>query len=383
MIRHRVRGALVSLGVVAALAGCGARNKGLVDTTLPDGTPLAAKTPAELLDDAVGSADPAVRALALSARVASAAGGDALARWVIQGSHDPDPWVQRAVARALARRLAEPAAVELLGEYVSRASGDPYVRLEAGEALRNAGHQDVLQPLVGSWTRQPAWRAAPLALLATWAGDGDAPAMLTAAVASGEVRDDRSFVVALGRSGLLELDPALAEASERLEELAPRFAFARVLLGADAGVAAWAAAQRSEFASARDTIELLLELPPSERAAWAKRVVVIDDPAARAALGMVRHPSADRLRRAMSDESPWVRHLAVELGALLDAGHAEPLATVGLGDDFDEVQVGAAALAGQFDLESLRPTLVAMLVDDHLVLRTAAAGALLRMDAAP
>lgn len=366
-----------------ALAGCAARNKAALDTTLPDGTPLVARTPAELLDEAVGSDDPAVRAVALAARVASAAGGDALARWAIQGSHDPDPWVQRAVARALAARLSEPAAVDLLSEYTTRASGDPYVRLEAGAALREAGHKDALQPLVGAWTRQPAWRAAPLALLATWAGDGEAPAMLTAAVASGEVRDDRSFVVALGRSGLVELDPALAEASERLEELGPRFAFARALLGADAGLAAWSAAQRSEFASARDTVELLLELPPAERAPWTKRVVVIDDPAARAALLLVRHPSPDHLRRAMGDDSSWIRHLAVELATLLDANHAEPVATAGLADEFDEVQVGAAALAGRFDLESLRPELTAMLVDDHLVLRTAAAAALLRMDAAP
>lgn len=366
-----------------ALAGCGARNKAAVDTSLPDGTPIVARTPAELLDEAVGSDDPAVRAVALGARVASAAGGDPLARWAIQGSYDPDPWVQRAVVRALAARLAEPAAVDLLSEYTTRASGDPYVRLEAGTALRDAGHKDALQPLVGAWTRQPAWRAAPLALLATWAGDGEAPAMLTAAVASGEVRDDRSFVVALGRSGLVDLDPALAQASERLEELGPRFAFARALLGADAGLAAWAAAQRSEFASARDTVELLLELPPAERAAWTKRVVVIDDPSARTALSLVRHPSADRLRHALADESPWIRHLAVELAALLDANHAEPVATAALADDFDEVQVGAAALAGQFDLESLRPALTAMLVDDHLVLRTAAAAALVRMDAAP
>ena len=77
-----------------------------------------------------------------------------------------------------------------------------------------------------------------------------------------------------------------------------------------------------------------------------------------------------------------MRHLAAELGTLLDAEHAEPVAALGLRDDFDEVQVAAVELAGRFDLESLRPALVAMLVDDHLMLRTAAAGALLRMDAA-
>lgn len=381
-----LRGAWVCIALgagLAGLAGCSARNKGAVDTTLPDGTPLAVRTPAELLDDAAGSDDPAVRAVAMGARVASAASGDALARWSVQGSHDPDPWVQRAVAQALAARLAEPSAVELLSEYVTRASADPYVRLEAGAALREAGHQDALQPLVGAWTRQPAWRAAPLALLATWAGDGDAPAMLVAAVASGEVRDDRSFVVALGTSGLMALDPALGEASERLEELAPRFAFARALLGANTGLAAWAAAQRSEFASARDTVDLLLELPPAERAAWTRRVVVIDDPTAGTALALVRRPSPDRVRHAMGDGDPWIRHLAVHLASLLDASHAEPVATAGLADDFDEVRVGSAALAGRFDLESLRPVLTAMLVDDHLVVRTAAAGALLRMDAVP
>ncbi len=365
---------------VASSTGCAARLTDAVDTTLPDLNPLPPRTAVELVEEAATDPDPAVRGVALSALVGTARAD--LPRWVMQGSYDPEPWVQRAVVRELIRRLAEPEVVEHAVEYVLRASGDPYVRVEVAAALLGAGHGDRLGPLVGAWRGQPAWRAAPLALLAAWAGDPSARGAMAAAVATSDVRDDRSFVVAMGRTGWTELEPALGQAVERLPELSLRFSFTAALLGSTGGAEAWARAQRTEFSAPREAIELVMLLPPEERARWLRSVATLGDASVKAARSIVGRPAPDRLRRALRTGDPWLRHVAVTIAGELAKDQATEIIAAGLVDDFDEVRVGAAALAGRFDAEAARPQLTVMLVEDHRIVRVAAAGALLRMDAA-
>ncbi|MCB9682459.1 MAG: hypothetical protein H6733_13425 [Alphaproteobacteria bacterium] len=341
------------------------------------------RTPASVLEAESASVDPSRRAPAL-AWIVRARPADALPRWVMQGTYDPEPWVQQGVVASLLARVDEPAVLDALVDYVQRGSGDPYVRAHAAHQLIDLGHADRLGGLVGAWAGQPPWRAAPLALVSARLGDEGARLPLELLMSRADVRDDTSFVVDLATYGWPTLSEALARGLQWHEpESALRFQVARAVLGArDARDALRQALRSTEPGEARDVLDLIRALPPEPRATWAAFARGARDPSVRAAAALVRRPTAAGLVRGVHRGDPYVGEVAIDLSDALGIGQAE-VARAAIATDDAVLRAHGAALAGHARVEALIPDLLALAGDDYADVRVAAYGALLVMGVTP
>lgn len=372
--------------VLGALSGGCAGSRGLpVDTTLPDGEILEVQPAQEALEAFAADPDPGTRGRALAAIVRHAT-GDERTRWLMQGTYDPDPWVQRAVVTTLLDTLDAPDSRAALQEYVLRGSADPYVRAQAAHRLLDAGLSEGLEDLRTAWQGREGWRAAPLALVALRMGEEAAFLPLSLALSQADVRDDASFIVALGRYGPNTLVAPLTQgANWAEEELATRLAFARGLLGDPSGEALWQARLASDDGFVRrDAFDLVLAMPTDARsglAASARRAIGRTDAPLATLAALVAKPTAGTLKSALRAEDPYVL-----LGTLRLLQEQPPLrdplwvATLLL-DEVPAVRVAAAETAGVMGAVALRGALEALAVDDRSTVRVAAYAALLRLPA--
>jgi hypothetical protein len=171
-----------------------------------------------VLEAAAGSLDVSLRLRALQQLCLYAPEAE-LSPYAQRGLYDPSPYVRRAVVEALARRLPEPAARDLLLPLLERGDVDAYTRGRAGFLLARAGVDGALEPMSRAWRDAGnSWDLAPLALAALMAGDEQAEAALAEALRDGSMPLETEFFVAVGQTGRTSLAPALIEARELLEE---------------------------------------------------------------------------------------------------------------------------------------------------------------------
>jgi HEAT repeat protein len=371
--------------LVALLVGCAGRREAALDASLPDGPAVEAVAPAAALDAFAANADPHLRATALAALVRELPWPE-VERWVVQGTYDPDPWVQEHVADALAART-EPEAVAARVELALRGSADPYVRARVAHALIDAGHGAALEPFRTDpdrtgWARRADWRAAPLALVAARLGDPGAREVVERAVAGGDIRDDATFVVDLGRFGWPSLVDALREAETQAEdETRSRLALARAMLGDPAGRAAWAASlrDRDPFVQ-REALDLVRAMPPAVAGPWLKQLATSPDPGVRLAVAVLRAPSVATISRGLAAKDPYARAIAARAAAALPPVDAEPLLRRAVADADPEVRVAAAHAVADLRLVALDDALQPLTVDDRSRVRVAGQAARWRLE---
>ncbi|MCB9664381.1 MAG: HEAT repeat domain-containing protein [Alphaproteobacteria bacterium] len=358
-----------------ALLACAPRLRLAVDPSLGDGAPLARGEPLAALEAAATDADPSTRRRAFEALL-DALPVERLTRWAVQGSYDRDPWVQTGVVDALLQRVGEPGVPALLLDVASRGSADPYARAAAAHGLLDAGHADGLEPLRTAWVDRPGWKAAPLALVAVRLGEQAGRPVLERALREGDVRDDPSFVVALGLHGWPGLVDALARDDAWAEEdLGLRLDVARALLADPAGARAWRAALADrEPAVAREAFELVLRLAEGpQRATWLGAAARAGDRGVRRAATAWRRPQT--LARSWASGEAYTREALLPL-LLGDEDGLARLAEALEADD-PSLRAAAARRASRLRAVSLRPLLEVAATDDRVEVRLAALGALL------
>lgn len=202
------------------------------DTTLPERQiQIEAREPLATLMAAAENEEPDPRARAIALLLRSSPAGE-LRPLAERALWDPEPWVQRCAIESLGLRLPDTA--DLLESFLQRQDGlaDPQAKAVAAALLLEQG-RDLGELLRSGWRaeRRP-WRAAPLQLAAARVGDADAMEALAATLAEGELGLDPDFLLDIGRSGLAELIPALAQASEVAEpDIAIALLSSRLLLG--------------------------------------------------------------------------------------------------------------------------------------------------------
>lgn len=365
----------VLLGLL--LIGCVKKERVVLDPTLPDGIGITAMEPAAQIEDGASSQDPTIRGLALGWKLRSVPSGE-LTRWVMQGTYDPDVWVQRQVTTSLLQRLDEPVVREMLGDYLKRGASDPYVRGHVAMALGDAGYAEA-DGVMGAWRGQDEWKVPPLALAALVRGETDALAALDASLRSAPLRDDDVFFVALGQSNIASLAPAAEAASALAEDLTVvRLSFARGLLGDAEGGAGWKLALRHpDQVVQQDAVSLLLALDPSDRDAWVAMAGKARDPGVREAAKLIGKPSGDRLTKALASEDVFVRLIAGELLLEVPAADASSATAAALMDDTPEVRRAGLRSVAAHRLTSHKSAATALLRDPREEVRVAAAGALL------
>lgn len=171
-----------------------------------------------VFDAAASSLDVSLRLRALEL-LCLYAPSDQLESYAQRGLYDPSPYVRRGVVEALARRLPEPGALQLLVALIGRPDVDAYTRGRAGFLLARTGVQQAREPLSAAWQEEgSSWDRAPLALAALMAGDDQAEAALAESLKDGAMPLETEFFVAVGQTGRQTLAPALIEARELLEE---------------------------------------------------------------------------------------------------------------------------------------------------------------------
>lgn len=362
------------------LVGCAKKERFVLDPTLPDGIGIEAMEPAAQLEEGAASPEPTVRGIALGWKLRSVPSSE-LVRWVMQGTYDPDVWVQRQVAGALLSRLDEPTVREMLKDYLTRSASDPYVRAHVAMALGDAGYSEA-DAIMGTWRSEEDWRVPPLALAALVRGETDALAALDASLRSAPLRDDDVFFVALGRSNISSLAGAAADASLLAEQLTVvRLSFARGLLGDADGGAEWKSALKSPDAVVQqDAVALLLSLPQAERGSWVALATKARDPAVRDAAKLIARPSGERLAKALSHQDTFVRVVASELLLEIPASEAGVATAVALRDDVPEVRRAALRSVAEHKLEDQAASARALLRDPRVEVRVAAAGALMVLE---
>ncbi len=366
------------------LAACGSARGLAPEVALPDGDAIVVADPSTQLEEAAGDPSPSIRALALRYKVATAP-PEQLTRWAMQGGYDPDVYVQRAVIDALVRRLSEPAVRGQLTDYIGRASADPYARGFAARSLLAAGDADAASGLLGAWRDQSPFRSAPLALAAALLGEDDARSALHMVLATGELRDDDEFFVALGLSGEADLEaPAEAGRAVAEEELATRLDFALALMGNSTGEAGWRAALKDpDPRVGQDALELVLALPADLRASWGARARVAKDKGVKQAAAVIARPTLELLMRATRSEDPFVRVVAARLTADLEPDLATSVLAALLRDEDLEVRRLALDSTGRLALSSLKPYVAELLRDPREDVRIAAAGVWTVLKASP
>jgi len=374
------------LTAALALTACGPRRVQPLETSLPDAVvPVAAQSPAEILEQGAASLDPSLRArsVALLVRASSEAGGGA---WGARGLADPDAWVQRATVEALVSRLPEDQSGELLLGFVERDWGDPYVR---GMAALHLGDGQADQVSMAWHSETQAWRVAPLALAAAALGDTDALEPLARAISTGDLGLEVEFVLDLGASGLDALLPALREGTSWVEdELVLPYAVAMIRLGDRSGEGILRRAVLDPDPQVQlEALDYLtrMDQPCADallRRARAQGVDVVRWYADLALLGR-GHGDADLLVAAAEHEDREVRELAMRFAA--EAGSVTPgearlarqVLGVGLSDMDPTVRAVAIEGLSSLGLHGETRRVEALLVDEDPSVRAAAAGALL------
>lgn len=367
----RVRGLVGGVLLVSLLGGCAARRKAL-DDSLSDGAPVEVLPAWDALDRFAADPDPSVRARALGSAVAYAPAAQ-VPRWIMQGSYDPDAWVQGAVVEAMMLRDGEPEVHELLLGFVARGSADPYLRAVVAVRLGSATPMSVR----GAWGRQPLWRATPLALASWVAGDQPALDVLLAGLREGELRAEPAFLASLVLAEPPGAVEALAAGAARGEEMAPPLLLAGMLLGdADARVA-WQHALADDPAwVGQQALEVALHLPAERRVTVADAVAKAGDRGVREVADLLRRPNAKGMVRAAGDDDPWVRGMVGALAREIPAEEAAPVAAILIGDATALVRAEGARLVGHHRIRSLGDGVEALAADEAALVRAAAAGAL-------
>jgi len=305
-----------------ALVGCQKRATLAVDHTLPETqTEVASMVPEQILQTAAQSTDPTPRARSLGFLITVAehpTDGD----WAKRALEDDDPWVQRAAVYALAERLPEAKAQELLEQFVATPDADPYVRGAAGIRLVGTHAETALPVLSAAWRSETAlWRIAPLALAAAALGDDDAMEPLQRAIRRGELALEVDFVLDLAQSGLPELLPALREGSDWVEEeLQLPYAVALVSLGDPSGEQAIRKAlNASDVEACLEALDYLAVLDHPTSTSLLKRARSHASHAVRSYASLVlaarMADSPEVFEKAMADADPEIRALAVRYAA--------------------------------------------------------------------
>lgn len=350
------------------LSACAARADRGFDSDLVDrvnsGPP---PEPHAVLVKAAGDTDPNPRARAL---VLLAAVDAKDPQWVARGLYDPDEWVTGAMVRALDAR----GATESLVAYSQRHEADANVR---ADALRAAGD---LAPIAGLCAEASGYGQHALCLVAAERGDVIAHARLAHDLGE-RVPFDLEFLADLGRSGLVDLAPALAHVDAD-EELRLPWAAARAGLGDESAFGVLVRGLRDADEGTRlIALDAAIELPDAVASRALKKADGHGSPLLRhyAALGLALHGhGADAFERAVRSGDPEVRRLALRLAAGLDGPRAErviaDLAQRGLGDDDPEVRTLALALANDRGVVLDGKTVAGLLLDDYVDVRVEAAG---------
>lgn len=364
------------------LSACAAKRQAELDTPFSDAVTIEAAAPEQVLEAGVASEDPAVRGRALAWRVRAAPSAE-LGRWVMQGSYDPDPWVQSLVVEAMLTRLHEPVVREALLGLCTRGATDPLVRAEAARRWLAQGDPAALEALKTGWELGPLSRVGPLALVALRLGVTEAQAGVEAALRRGALGEQVGLLVWAAQGADPGVVAAFEEGAARAEEsTALRYAFALGVAGLSAGGAPWTAALRDPDADLqRDALELVTALPAPERVTWARRASQAADPGVREAAAVLARPGADHLGRALRSSDDFVREIASGALSELAVEAATPLLRVALVDEASVVRLRAAEAAGRLGARGVEGQLAALLTDEREEVRVAAAGALWSMSA--
>jgi len=340
--------------------------------------------PRVVLDDGVASEDLSVRGRAVSALIEADGVGE-VARGAVS---DPDPWIQRAAVEALCDR-DDDASHSLIASVVQDVDVDAYVRGRGAVCLVNAGGEVAVEWAEGV----EAWNQPPLMLGAALQGDSEALEGLQQRLRHGELPLEVQFMFDAGRSGLVELLPALREAQGRVEEeMELPVAAAILLLGDPSGE------QPLRLALADSVVERRLEA--------LDYVVQIDGPNADALLRRAKAQGPDLVRwyadlvlasrkgndaaiwsRALGSDDREVRVFAVRYAAELasDPVAAENRRTVraarqavsaGLRDADADVRIESLRALGGLGVAGDEDAVRANLTDRYEAVRVAAAAAL-------
>lgn len=356
-----------SMWTTLLLAACAAHADRGLDADLVDrvntGPP---PEPRAVLEKAAGDTDPNPRSRAL---VLLAAGAATEPQWVARGLYDPDAWVQGAMVHALVAR----GATQPLAEFAARPAGDADVRADALRAVEGSPE--------GLCTAHGARSEGPLCLALAERGDAVARERLARDLAE-RVPFDLDYLADLGRSGLVELVPAVSRVDAD-DELAVPWAAARAGLGDEAAFGALVRGLRDADEGVRlMALDAAVELPDAVAVRALKKADGRGSPLLRqyAALGLALHGrgGVDVFERALHHDDAEVRRLAVRLAHHLEGARAErvvaEVARRGLVDEDPEVRTRALALANDRGLLLDGQVVRGLLLDDYVDVRVEAAG---------
>lgn len=342
-----------------------------LDTSLPDGPEPEVLTPTEALQASARARDPVQRGAALAALLRTDP-PEAVAERFQQAAWDPNPWVVTEAIEVLSRRSDVPEAQALLIELALREAADPVVRARLALSLHAEGVVAPLAPLAEAWRAADPDERGPLLLVAATLGSAEATAALLEALASGPAIDDPVLAVQLGLRHLPGTREALARAASAAEEgSALPVAAARALLGDPAGAADWRSALAGrEPDAAREALDLLMALPPTERPTWLQLGKGARDPAVRAALALLSAPER-AVARAAGAPSPFVREVAARRAGELGPEVAAEVAVRLVADEEPDLRVAGALLAARHRVRLPEALLRTLLVDDRPAVRVA------------
>lgn len=281
-----------------------------------------------------------------------------------RGLGDPSPWVQRAAVTALCAREDFAA----LRPFAEGTWGDPYARGAAADC--------VPAPVATLWASAEPWGVAPLALAPARAGDATALAALTERLAAGDISFDPGFSLALARSGLTALRPALVAGQERIEEeLALDWYAIRAALGDETALPPLRAALCSDnLDDAHQIVDFLAAVASPQGEALLRCAAKRAQPevATRARL-ITANPSRARLMAALEEDAVEVRLQAVRAADALPPRQRREVIRFALGDFSVEVRLEALDALARLGVEGEEAGLTQMTAEDLLEVQVAAA----------
>jgi hypothetical protein len=380
---------LWSVCLTPCLFGCVTRSGWVVDASLPEAQEEVVKrSPRGVLWEAAEVDEPSVRGRAIELLIrhdASPGGG----KWAQRGLYDPDPWIQRKAVLALSHRLDEAETRQLLSEYLERSDVmvNTYSQGFAGLTLLKAGRVDAVEPSKDRWKmeRERSWRAAPLALTAAYAGDVEAQDYLAEVLRAADLPLEGEFLLDVGRSGILNLIPALSEGSDQVEEeLFLAYAAARWSLGDVGGQHVLRRALNDEEIVIRlEALDWITQLPDMED--LLHRASNQKNPKVRwygelALISRGKRP-VERLSKAILHEDREVRIFAMKYAATVVGSKAERIAreviAMGLVDEDPIVRIESLKSGVILNTQWKSQQMNASLADEVLAVRVEAAGAAL------